>query len=514
MAQKQTKNGKQAAGRTSSGTKRKGTNGRRRKAKTDTRPWLLWTLALIAGVAVLRLSINALGWVPVHFDEGQYWAYGHELAWGHFSKPPLVGWIILVATEIGGDSTFALRIGSVICHALVAGLIFLIGRRLWDGMTGFWASAGYTLAPGVTVSAMLMSTDPVMMVGWAGALYAWVRAAEAKGRFWWIVLGAALGLGLLAKYTAIAFVAGAAGYGLFAPRSRDWTGVAIAAGVAFLVILPNLLWQVAHDFATFTHVAEDAVPDEAYNPMKFFEFFGSQFAVIGPLWFIALLGALVGFRHWREDWRMRLLGWQCFTLLLAMMALALTTRAHPNWAAPAYIAGSLLAARWLLDRDWSWALKAQAGIGALAALVLYGATWAYAAFPLDLPRSPDPFKKMRLSEPFCERALGAMAEEGADLLLSTDRRRLSECMFLGGIGFEEIAIWNPDLNPSNHHELVSTLRPGDERVMLLAVQNATAAKRIAQHFEDARRVEKGKFRTHSDREFGYALWVVQGFKGY
>ncbi len=473
----------------------------------------MWALLLIIAFVVLRLGVNALGLVPVHFDEGQYWAYGHELAWGHLSKPPLVGWVILIATEMGGDSTFALRFGSVIAHAIVAWLIFLIGRRLWDGMTGFWAATGYTLAPGVTTSAMIMSTDPIMMVGWAGALYAWLRAMDGA-RIWWVVLGVALGLGLLAKYTAIAFVAGAVGYGLFAPRGRDWRGVGLAGAATLLVILPNLMWQAAHDFATFTHVAEDAVPDEAYDPLKFFEFFGSQFAVIGPIWFIAILGTLITFARWREDWRMRLLGWQCFTLLIAMMTLALTTRAHANWAAPAYIAGSILAARWVLDRGWSWALKAQAGFGVLAALVLYGATWAYAAFPLDLPRGPDPFKKMRLSEPFCARALGAMAEEGADVLLSSDRRRLSECMFLGGIGFEEIAVWNPDLNPSNHHELVSTLRPGDDRVMLLAVQNSAEAKEIARYFEDARLIEKGSFLTHKARKFGFALWMVQGFKGY
>ena len=90
-----------------------------RKPKVPDRPWARWTLAVILSIAALRLAVNALGLVPIHFDEAQYWAYGHELAAGHFSKPPLVGWLIWAATSIGGDTTFFVRLGAVLCHALI-----------------------------------------------------------------------------------------------------------------------------------------------------------------------------------------------------------------------------------------------------------------------------------------------------------------------------------------------------------------------------------------------------------
>lgn len=498
---------------------RKTTRPKRRSAPARAAPWGLWAVALIFGLATLRLAVNALGLVPVHFDEGQYWAYGQEMAWGHFSKPPLVGWVIYATTWLGGDTGFALRLGVVAAHAAVAGLVYLTAARLFDGRTGFWAAAGYSVAPGVTASAMVMTTDPVMMAGWALALYAWVRAAKvhpkAGARAWWAVLGVALGLAMLAKYTALAFAAGAAGYALFSARGRDRVGVVVAVLAGVIVFLPNVLWQVANDFATVAHVAEDAAPGgSAFNPDKLGEFLGAQLGVIGPIWFVAILGALVTWRRWRDDWRMRLLAWQTFPLLGAMIAVAFLSRAQPNWAAPAYVAGAILAARWLLTRDWSWALKAQSALGAVAALALYGAAWAYAAFPLDLPRGPDPFKKMRLSEPFCARALAAFAEEGAEVLLSNDRRRLSECMFLGGLTFEDVAVWNPDLLPKNHHELVASLVPGDQRPMLLAVMHTPSAEAIAARFETAREIDAGTFQTHQGRAFGYAIWFVQGFRGY
>ncbi len=488
-----------------------------RGSKADARLWALWTAALILAVAGLRLAVNAAGLIPVHFDEAQYWAYGGELAWGHFSKPPLVGWVILATTWLGGDTSFWLRIGAVLAHAVVAAFLYLTGARLWDGRTGFWAAAGYTAAPGVTASAMIMSTDPVMMAFWAAALYAWVRAAEAgrQQTTWWALVGLALGLGLLAKYTAIAFAAGALGYGLFSARDRDWRGAAIAGLVAFVVLSPNLWWQVQNGFVTVEHVAEDAAPPgERYTLAGLAEFLGTQFGVIGPVWFLAILAALWWRREWLPDWRMRLLAWQTFTLLGAMAALAFYVRAQPNWAAPAYVAGALLAARIVLMRGWSWALSVQALVGALAAAALYAAAWAYAAYPLDLPRAADPFKKMRLSEPFCAAALGQMAEEGAEVLLSDDRRRLSECMFHGGLTFDEIAVWNPGLIPHNHHELVATLRAGDERPMLLAVLSPELGAEIARHFDEAHPVESGTVQTHADAGFAYSLWFVQGFRGY
>lgn len=481
--------------------------------RAEARLWGLSAAGAILSVLALRLAINALALIPVHFDEAQYWAYGQELAWGYFSKPPLVGAAIRATTEGLGPSLFSLRLSAPLAHAAVAGLIYLTGARIGGARLGFWAAAGYTAAPGVTASSLVVSTDPIMMLAWAGALYALIRAMEGE-RAWWAAMGAAIGIGFLAKYTMIAFAAGALGYALFSARGRDWRGTGIAAGVALLVALPNLLWNLRHDFATVAHVAEDADPGGGYfNPGKMAEFLGAQLGVIGPVFFLALLAALIGARAWREDWRWRLILWQAAALLLPIAALSFVTRAQPNWAAPAYIAGSLIAARWLLDRDWGRALRlGQLGLGAAAAFTLYAMAWVYAERAEDLPRYADPFKKMRIAVPFCDRALAAMAEEGAEVLLSTDRRRLSECMFEGGLGWDAVAIWNPALMPKNHHELVATLKPGDARPMLLAV--IRGAEDIAARFEEAREIESGTFRTHADRVIPFALWSVRGFRGY
>jgi hypothetical protein len=486
---------------------------RQRKRAKPEGPWGALTLAVLLAVLVARLVVNAIELFPVHFDEAQYWAYGQELDWGYFSKPPLVAWLIRAVTEVAGDTLFSLRLASPVAHALIAWLIFLTGRRIWDGQTGFWAATGYTAAPGVGLSAMIMSTDPVLMVFWAAALYAMVRAAESEGRVWWGVLGVMIGAGMMAKYTMVAFAFGALGYGLFSARERSWTGTAIAAVVAVLVLSPNLVWNVDNSFVTVAHVAGDADPGRGYfHVAKLAEFTGAQFAVIGPVFLIAIVLALLNRSTWRDDWGMRLMAWQTVPLLGGMIGLSYLTRAQANWAAPAYVAGSLLAARWLLTAGGVRALRAQLAVGVAASLALWAVAGLYAGQPEGLTSRLDPFRQMRISEPFCELVLGVMSEEGAGVLLSDNRRRLSECMFYGDLDWDDVAIWNPDAAPDNQLELVATLYPGDQREMLLVVQKGAVA--MVRHFDEAREVESGLLEIHIDRSVPFSMWIVRGFEGY
>ena len=522
----------------------------RRPARRDDAPgpWAQATLVILTAALGLRLAVVAAQLFPVHFDEAQYWAYGRELAWGYYSKPPLVAWMIRVLTALGGDNLIALRIASPLCHALIAWLIFLTGRRLWGGQTGFWAAAGYTAAPGVAYSSMLMSTDPVLMMFWAAALYALVRAADAGNRpaaaratdgtgrrdrtqrkkkrgagftlrgvladhFWWLALGLAIGAGMLAKYTMIAFAIGALGYGAFSARGRDWTGAAIASVAALAVLAPNVLWNAGRGFVTAAHVLGDADPGKGYfHPLELAKFAAAQFAVIGPVFLIAILLAFRNRKAWMDDWGMRLVAWQTAPLLAAMTVLALATRANANWAAPAYVGGALMAARWLVLAGGIRALRAQLGVGIAASLLLWGLAGLYAGQADRLTRRLDPFVQTRLGEPFCELVLGNMAEEGVGVLLSDNRRRLSECMFQGGLGWDEVAIWNPAGRIGNHHEMVASLHPGDEREMLLVVRRD--AGEIARRFQEFREIETVHLGVHLDRSVTYQIWVVQGFKGY
>ena len=504
---------------TASGSKARGKaparGGARKRAKATAEPrrsftWLALTLMVIGIMLALRLGVNALGPVPAGSGEARLWAFGQALDWGFFFDPPLAPAVVRIATDWLGDTLFALRLASPLAHALAAWMVFMTGAHVWDGRTGFWAAAGYTLAPGVSVSAMTASPEVVMTAASAVALYTMVRGLEARGYAWWIICGLAVGLGLQAHYAMACFAL--AGL-VFLSVSReaeknDWRGFAIACGVGLLVLLPNLVWQAAHGFPALARGA-GLFERSGLDPAGGLRGLGAQVALLGPPFFLALIPAAATIGRWRHDWGMRLAMCQFWLMMTAVVLLAPGGGA---WAGPAWVAGALAAARWLLGAGWRRWLAAQLAIGATASIVLWTAAGLYAVRGAQLPVALDPFPATRAGPEFCATALRQMAERDAEVLLSTSADRLSECMFRGGLAWQQVAIWNPELRPGNQHELVGTLREGDGRRMILALTADGAS--IPARFAEATAIGQGEIVTHRGRSAPYRLWLVQGFQGY
>ena len=70
----------------------------------------------------------------------------------------------------------------------------------------------------MSLSAFMISTDAVLLPCWAAALYAFIRAREPGGERWWLAVGIAAGLGLLAKYAMAYWLLSALGFVLLVPR--------------------------------------------------------------------------------------------------------------------------------------------------------------------------------------------------------------------------------------------------------------------------------------------------------
>lgn len=486
--------------------------------------WRRYAISAILIAGALYWMLMALRLAPLHFDESQYWSYGEAFDFGYYSKPPLVAWLIRLSTELFGDTEIGVRALAPALHAWIAWMIYLSAERLFEPRTAFWACVAYLAMPGVVVSSSLMTTDPVMMAAWSSALYALIRAIEpptpalARTARWWLLCGAAVGLGLLAKYTAIAFVGGALGYAVFsrpataARAPGDWRGPALAVVAALLAFSPNLIWNAQNGFASFLHVADNAKlgGGPRYDVVKALEFFAVQAVVAGPVVFGGLL-AMAVLPSWRHEWSYRLLMWLAAPLPLAMIVQAFLSRAHPNWAAPAYIAAAIAVCAWLLDRNRARLLYAAAVIGAVSVIAFNGLAGVYALRHAELPRLYDPYKKMRPNPPICRAALERLGER---LLVGADRRLLADCMFAGGLGLDRIRIWAPGA-PGNHYQLAAPLEAGEPvEMVFLALGDRAAAADALSRFERVSGVREGEIRTHADRSQRYVTAVVSGFRGY
>ena len=341
------------------------------------RPGIGWAVAILATLTVIRVIGLKYSVVDLFFDEAQYWTWSRELAFGYFTKPPLLAWTIAAAERICGSSEACIRAPAPIFYFGTSLLVYAVARQLYDTRVAFFAALSIALATGVVFSTRIMSTDVPLMFFWALALLAYVKLLAGAGARWAVVLGVALGLGLMAKYAMIYFLVGialAAWLDQDARRLLRTPGPWLALMIAAVIVAPNILWNLQNDLATFRHTGDNIQGSGiVFDPRLGLEFIAGQFAVFGPVMFAVLLAAIFRLRSPAMSRADRLMLAFAIPPLALVAGLGFVTRANANWAAPTFISGAVVVVAILIRREaWKWlALSLGLGLG-LQALLLAG----------------------------------------------------------------------------------------------------------------------------------------------
>ncbi|MFZ0303672.1 MAG: glycosyltransferase family 39 protein [Terracidiphilus sp.] len=104
---------------------------------------------------------------------------------------------------------------------------------------------------------------PFDYLWWVLAAYFTIRLLKSENPRWRLAIGAAVGLGLLTKYSILFFVAGIIAEVVFSSASRHlrsgwfWCGL----GVSLLIFPPDFLWEAQHKFVTYTFLQSIQVRD-------------------------------------------------------------------------------------------------------------------------------------------------------------------------------------------------------------------------------------------------------------
>jgi len=117
---------------------------------------LVIALATLLAIRVLGLKYNA---TDLFFDEAQYWSWSLEPAFGYYSKPPLIAWLISGASSVCGASEFCIRLPAPLLHTVTSYLVFLIGCRLYGSAAGLWSALAFATLPGISVSAGIIRSE-------------------------------------------------------------------------------------------------------------------------------------------------------------------------------------------------------------------------------------------------------------------------------------------------------------------------------------------------------------------
>ncbi|AMN44810.1 ArnT family glycosyltransferase [Rhodoplanes sp. Z2-YC6860] len=332
-------------------------------------PELTFTHVLTALVALTLVRIIGLHFsvVDLFFDEAQYWTWSRELAFGYFSKPPLLAWVIAATDPICGSSEACVRLGSPLIHLGTSLLVYAIADRLYGRQPAAWAALAFALGIGLSFSSRIISTDVPLLFFWAAALLAYLHLMSKPDWRWTLVLGVSFGLGLLSKYAMIYFLLGVAWACIYdrdarALLKRKHIWIALLIGVALL--LPNLYWNATHDFLTFKHTGDNISGDGfRFRWTGAGDFIGSQFAVMGPMVFASFLWIVARHLGPRVTPQDKLMLAFAIPPLLLVTALSFVRGANGNWAAPSVISMTVLAVAWWFRFGWKHWLRGTITLG-------------------------------------------------------------------------------------------------------------------------------------------------------
>ncbi len=218
-------------------------------------------LLLITGLALCKLAIHFLTNTnyELHRDTYLYLALADHPDWGYISVPPVTPMIGKLGMALLGDSAFALGFFPALIGAIavivIAMLVKELGGKSWAILL---ACTAFIFSPAFLRSNTFLQPVSFDQFSWLLSGYFIVKLVQSQNSKYWIHLGILWGLAFLNKYAIVFFVLAFLLALLLTPERNlirsKYFGIGLLLG--FFIILPNLIWQHAHNWPVVGHMEE------------------------------------------------------------------------------------------------------------------------------------------------------------------------------------------------------------------------------------------------------------------
>jgi 4-amino-4-deoxy-L-arabinose transferase-like glycosyltransferase len=319
--------------------------------------WIEEDKFVVTAFAVTACAVHFLfnGQYGYFRDELYYAACGQHLAWGYVDQAPLIAVVARLTRALFGDSLRALRF----FPALSAGAKVLLtgwmvrelgGRRYAQVL----AAVAILICPIYLTMDNFLSMNAFEPVFWMLCAAIAMRIASEGRQRLWLFFGLVAGVGLLNKQSMLFF-----GFGfllaLLASRQRrllrgPW--IWLGGLIAFLIFLPNLVWESRHHWPTLEILQNVDRIKNAH--VSWLDFIAEQALLVHPVAAPICLVGIWYFLRSREGEAYRFLGWTYLFVLAEFLVL----RGRIYYLAPAYpmlfAAGAVKIEAWIerLQKDW------------------------------------------------------------------------------------------------------------------------------------------------------------------
>jgi 4-amino-4-deoxy-L-arabinose transferase-like glycosyltransferase len=357
--------------------------------------YALAALALLCAQGGIHLAYLARDCpLDLSGDEAHYWEWSRQLDLSYYSKGPLVAYIIaasraVLATwseQLVGSEALAVRVPAILLSIVTGFGIYVLARQTVGSAKLALAAVAITFTiPVLAAGSFLMTIDAPL-----ACCYVWALICAARGlrgpQLWpWLVAGVLIAVGVLAKYTMVLVFPAIGLAMLVAPGYRAALrrpGPYLAVVLGLLAFVPIVLWNAQHDWVSLRHVAGQAGVSgrHALDPLGPLTLLAGQAAVIGPVWFIALVWAVVALLRGskRSDdgpqtSDVNFLVAATITPWLVFLVFSPLTKIQPNWPVLAVVPGVIVLVVWLA-RLLENPQRRRAAQATIAAGVLLGGT--------------------------------------------------------------------------------------------------------------------------------------------
>ncbi len=217
-------------------------------------------------------------------DELYYAACGQHLAWGYVDHAPMIAWLARLSRTLLGNSLFALRFFPALAAAgkvILAGWMAreLGGRRFAQSL----AAVAVLVAPIYLTFDSFLSMNSFEPLFWMACAAILMRILNGGSEKLWLLFGLVAGLGILNKHSMLFFGSGIfIGLWLASARreyAKKW--IWFGGAIAFLIFLPNLIWEIRNGFPTIALL--HAVIGTKYTTLTPWQFIWQQTLLTLPL---------------------------------------------------------------------------------------------------------------------------------------------------------------------------------------------------------------------------------------
>jgi len=240
---------------------------------------ILIYLSLFKLILLIIFSGN-YGWFR---DEYYYIEVSKHLDWGYVDMQPLSALILAVSRVLFGDLIFGIKIFSYLAGSVIVFISGLIAKELNGSKFAQIFTAFIVIFSGTVLgvsSYFSMNSFDILLS--TLMFYFLIRLKKKNNVKLWLIIGLLFGLGLQNKLTFL-FLGFGLVVGIVLTKNRRHLKskeIWIGAAIAFIIFLPNIIWQAANNFPTLEFMRNAA----AYKnkPMSIAEFALNSLLELNP----------------------------------------------------------------------------------------------------------------------------------------------------------------------------------------------------------------------------------------